>query len=319
LSRVYLTRPLPDAVLTRAYELFDEVEVREDTAPLKIGQMRAALTLYDGVLPTLGDMFSAEVFRDAEGPRCKVLANFGVGYNHIDVSAAKAAGVMVTNTPGAVTDATADIAMTLILMSARRAGEGERLVRSGQWAGWHPTQMLGLHVTGKTVGIIGMGRIGQAIAQRCHQGFGMKVMYYNRSEKDLPFPATRAETLHDLAAGADIVVVAVPGGADTHHLIGADLFAAMRPSAHFINIARGDVVDEAALIAALEAGQLAGAGLDVYEHEPKVPDALRGMENVTLLPHLGTAALEVREAMGLMAVENLRAALNGETPPNLIG
>ena len=319
MSRVYLPRPLPDAVLTRAYELFDEVEVREDTAPLKIGQMRAALTLYDGVLPTLGDMFSAEVFRDAEGPRCKVLANFGVGYNHIDVSAAKAAGVMVTNTPGAVTDATADIAMTLILMSARRAGEGERLVRSGQWAGWHPTQMLGLHVTGKTVGIIGMGRIGQAIAQRCHQGFGMKVMYYNRSEKDLPFPATRAETLQDLAAGADIVVVAVPGGADTHHLIGADLFSAMKASAHFINIARGDVVDEAALIAALEAGQLAGAGLDVYEHEPKVPDALRGMENVTLLPHLGTAALEVREAMGLMAVENLRAALNGETPPNLIG
>lgn len=318
MSRVYLTRPLPDAVLARAYELFDEVEVREETAPLKIGQMRAALTLYDGVLPTLGDMFSAEVFRDAECPRCKVLANFGVGYNHIDVAAAKAAGVMVTNTPGAVTDATADIAMTLILMSARRAGEGERLVRSGQWAGWHPTQMLGLHVTGKTVGIIGMGRIGQAIAQRCHHGFGMKVMYYNRSEKDLPFDAARADTLHDLAAGADIVVVAVPGGADTHHLIGADLFAAMKPSAHFINIARGDVVDEATLIAALEAGQLAGAGLDVYEHEPKVPDALRSMENVTLLPHLGTAALEVREAMGLMAVENLRAALNGETPPNLI-
>ncbi|MDW3117673.1 D-glycerate dehydrogenase [uncultured Roseovarius sp.] len=318
MSRVYMTRPLPEAVLTRARELFDEVEVRDDTAPLKIGQMRAALTLYDGVLPTLGDMFSAEVFRDAESPRCKVLANFGVGYNHIDVAAAKAAGVMVTNTPGAVTDATADIAMTLILMSARRAGEGERLVRAGGWAGWHPTQMLGLHVTGKTVGIIGMGRIGQAIARRCHFGFGMNVIYYNRSEKDLGFDADRAETMQDLAARADIVVVAVPGGAETHHLIGADLFAAMKSTAHFVNIARGDVVDEAALIAALGSGQIAGAGLDVYENEPKVPDALRALENVVLLPHLGTAALEVREAMGLMAVENLSAALNGETPPNLI-
>jgi len=318
LSRVYLTRPLPDRVLARARELFDEVEVREETVPLKIGQMRAALALYDGVLPTLGDMFSAEVFLDTENPRCKVLANFGVGYNHIDVTAARAAGVMVTNTPGAVTDATADIAMTLILMSARRAGEGERLVRAGKWEGWHPTQMLGLHVSGKTVGIIGMGRIGQAIAKRCHAGFGMNVVYYNRSEKDLTFPATRADSLQSLGEQADIVVVAVPGGAETHHMIGADLFAAMKPTGHFINIARGDVVNEAELIAALQAGDIAGAGLDVYEHEPQVPDALRAMENVTLLPHLGTAALEVREAMGMMAVENLHAALQGETPPNLV-
>ncbi|MHA7851577.1 2-hydroxyacid dehydrogenase [Roseovarius sp.] len=318
MSRVYLTRPLPERVLARARDLFDEVEVREETAPLKIGQMRAALALYDGVLPTLGDMFSAEVFLDTENPRCKVLANFGVGYNHIDVRAARAAGVMVTNTPGAVTDATADIAMTLILMSARRAGEGERLVRAGTWEGWHPTQMLGLHVSGKTVGIIGMGRIGQAIAQRCHMGFGMNVVYYNRSEKELAFPATRAETLQSLAEQADIVVVAVPGGAETYHMIGADLFAAMKPTAHFVNIARGDVVNEVALIAALQAGHIAGAGLDVYEHEPEVPSALRSMENVTLLPHLGTAALEVREAMGMMAVDNLYAALQGETPPNLV-
>jgi len=318
LSRVYLTRPLPDRVLARARDLFDEVEVREETAPLKIGQMRAALALYDGVVPTLGDMFSAEVFLDTENPRCKVLANFGVGYNHIDVTAARAAGVMVTNTPGAVTDATADIAMTLILMSARRAGEGERLVRAGKWEGWHPTQMLGLHVSGKTVGIIGMGRIGQAIAQRCHMGFGMNVVYYNRSEKDLAFPASRAETLQSLAEQADIVVVAVPGGAETHHMIGADLFAAMKPTAHFINIARGDVVNEVALIAALQVGRIAGAGLDVYEREPDVPNALRAMENVTLLPHLGTAALEVREAMGMMAVDNLYAALQGKTPSNLV-
>ena len=318
MSRVYLTRPLPDAVLYRARELFDEVEVRDDTAPLKIGQMRAALNLYDGVLPTLGDMFSAEVFEEAQNPRCKVLANFGVGYNHIDVEAANAAGVMVTNTPGAVTDATADIAMTLILMSARRAGEGERMLRAGNWDGWHPTQMLGLHVTGKTVGIIGMGRIGQAIARRCHHGFGMDVVYFNRSAKELEFPATRLDSMAAVASRADIVVVAVPGGSDTHHIISTPVFEAMKPTAHFINIARGDVVKETALIKALETGQIAGAGLDVYEHEPQVPDALCAMENVTLLPHLGTAALEVREAMGMLAVENLRAALSGETPPNLV-
>jgi len=318
LSRVYLTRPLPDAVLYRARELFDEVEVRDDTAPLKIGQMRAALNLYDGVLPTLGDMFSAEVFEEAQNPRCKVLANFGVGYNHIDVEAANAAGVMVTNTPGAVTDATADIAMALILMSARRAGEGERMLRAGNWDGWHPTQMLGLHVTGKTVGIIGMGRIGQAIARRCHHGFGMDVVYFNRSAKELEFPAQQLDSMAAVASRADIVVVAVPGGSDTHHIISTPVFEAMKPTGHFINIARGDVVKETALIKALETGQIAGAGLDVYEHEPQVPDALCAMENVTLLPHLGTAALEVREAMGMLAVENLRAALSGETPPNLV-
>jgi hydroxypyruvate reductase len=318
LSRVYLTRPLPDAVLARARDLFDEVEVRDDTAPLKTGQMRAALNLYDGVLPTLGDMFSAEVFEEAQSPRCKVLANFGVGYNHIDVEAAISAGVMVTNTPGAVTDATADIAMTLILMSARRAGEGERMLRAGNWEGWHPTQMLGLHVTGKTVGIIGMGRIGQAIARRCHYGFGMDVVYFNRSAKELEFPATRLDSMAAVASRADIVVVAVPGGSDTHHIVSTPVFEAMKPTGHFINIARGDVVKETALIKALESGQIAGAGLDVYEHEPDVPDALCAMENVTLLPHLGTAALDVREAMGMLAVENLRAALSGETPPNLI-
>ncbi|WP_397543594.1 NAD(P)-dependent oxidoreductase [Roseovarius salis] len=315
--RVLFTRRLPDAVIARAREHFD-VEIREESEPLKLGQMRAAMTLYDGVLPTLGDDFSAAAFEGAQGARCKVLANFGVGYNHIDVGAARAAGIDVTNTPGAVTDATADIALMLILMSARRAGEGERLVRAGQWTGWTPTQLLGLHVTGKTVGIIGMGRIGLAIARRCHYGFGMKVIYYNRSAKELEFEATRVETPAALAAGADIVVAAVPGGVETYHLIGADVFAAMPPHAHFVNISRGDVVDETALIAALQAQEIAGAGLDVYENEPEVPGALQQMENVTLLPHLGTAALEVRERMGFMAVDNLVAALSGQTPPNLV-
>lgn len=318
MKRIYLTRTLPDVVVARARELFD-VEVREDTTPLKVGQMRAALALYDGVLPTLGDMFSEMVFRDSENPRCKILANFGVGYNHIDVEAADAAGVMVTNTPGAVTDATADIALMLILMSARRAGEGERVVRNGSWSGWTPTQMLGTQVSGKKVGIIGMGRIGQAIARRCRFGFGMDVVYFSRSEKELEFPAKRAETLLDLAAEADFVVAAVPGGAETRHLVNASVLHAMKETGHFINIARGDIVDEKALISALKKGTISGAALDVYEQEPRVPEALKAMENVTLLPHMGTAVLEVREAMGLMAVENLRVALlSDEVPPNLL-
>jgi lactate dehydrogenase-like 2-hydroxyacid dehydrogenase len=229
-----------------------------------------------------------------------------VGYNHIDIAAAKAAGVAVTNTPGAVTDATADIALGLILMTARRAGEGERLVRSGAWSGWHPTQMLGLHVTGKTVAIIGMGRIGQAIARRCHYGFGCDIVYVNRSVKSVDVPAKQMPMKQALAL-ADIVVVATPGGADTHHLINATSFAAMQAHAVFINIARGDVVDEAALIAALQSGQIAGAGLDVYEFEPKVPAALCAMENVVLLPHLGTATPQVRQAMGQLALDNVIA------------
>lgn len=317
MKRVYLTRPLPDAVVEKAREYF-EVEIRTETVPLKIGQMRAALALYDGVLPTLGDAFSAEVFRDADQPRCKVLANFGVGYNHIDVRAAREAGVMVTNTPGAVTDATADIALTLILMCARRAGEGDRLVRAGQWEGWNPTQMLGQHVTGKTVGIVGMGRIGQAVARRCHLGFGMAVKYFSRSSKDLDFEATRVDALAALAAQVDFLVMTVPADDTTRHMVGAEILQSMNPDAYLINVARGDVVQEKALISALERGRIAGAGLDVYEREPVVPDALKDFENVVLLPHLGTAALEVREEMGLMAVENLRAALNGEEPPNLI-
>ncbi len=313
--RLLITRPMPGAVMDRARAAF-ETESRASTAPLSDAELRAALRDFDAVMPTLGDAFSAAVFADVPRPRCRLLANFGVGYNHIDAAAARAAGVAVTNTPGAVTDATADIAMTLILMSARRAGEGERLVRTGRWPGWHPTQMLGLHVTGKTVGILGMGRIGQAIARRCHFGFGMAVRYVARSDKALEFPAERSPDAAALAGSVDVLVVAVPGGAETRHLVDATVLAAMRPHAHLVNIARGDVIDEAALIAALEAGRIGGAGLDVYEFEPAVPEALRRLETVTLLPHLGTAALEVRVAMGQMALDNVAALAEGRALPN---
>jgi lactate dehydrogenase-like 2-hydroxyacid dehydrogenase len=315
LTTLLITRTLPQANLDRARALFD-VTLRAEAAPLTPAEARAALAGYDAILPTLGDGFSAEAFAGPP-PRCRILANFGVGYNHIDVAAARARGVAVTNTPGAVTDATADIALTLILMTARRAGEGERMLRAGRWTGWQPTQMLGLHVTGKTLGIVGMGRIGQAIARRCHAGFGMDVVYHNRSAvADPGVPARALGSAVEVAAAADVLVVAVPGGAATRHLIGADVFAAMRPHAIFVNIARGDVVDEAALIAALRAGRIAGAGLDVYEFEPDVPAALIAMDNVALLPHLGTAALEVRAAMGDMALDNLAAFLAGRPVPN---
>lgn len=314
--RILVTRRLPDRVIAAAEAHFD-VALRDDHRPLSAAELRAGLRDYDGVLPTLGDRFQADVFADVPDARAKILANFGVGFNHIDAVAARAAGVEVTNTPGAVTDATADIAMTLILMTARRAGEGERLLRAGKWNGWGPTQMLGTHVSGKTIGIIGMGRIGRAIARRCHFGFGMRVIFYNRSAvADAGMPATQVDMAAAMAA--DFVVVAVPGGAATHHLINAKTLGYMRKTGFFINISRGDVVDEAALIAHLQAGRIAGAGLDVYEFEPQVPAPFMAMENVTLLPHLGTAALEVREAMGLMAVDNLVAFFDGKTPPNKV-
>ena len=317
MSKVLIGRNLPESVVDEARALFD-VTYRDSPYPLSRDEMLEALAGYDGVLVTLGDGFSAEVFEQAGAPRAKILANFGVGFNHIDVAAAEAAGITVTNTPGAVTDATADIAMTLMLMTCRRAAEGERLVRSGQWEGWHPVQMLGLHMTGKRVGILGMGRIGQAIARRCHFGFGMSVAYASRSEKSLDFAAERYGSPEALAAEVDVLVVSVPASPETHHMVDAGVLAAMKPAAHLVNIARGDIVDEAALIAALEARKIGGAGLDVYEFEPEVPEALRALDNVVLLPHLGTSTLEVREDMGRMAVENLRAFFAGEEVPNRV-
>ena len=315
MKTLLITRQIPEAIIENARAQFD-VTVRESTEGLMPDEAAEALASYDAILPTLGDQFTAEAF--GGDIRCKVLANFGVGYNHIAVDAAKAAGVAVSNTPDVVTDATADLAMTLILSACRRAGEGERLVRSGQWLGWLPTQMLGTHVTGKRVGIVGMGRIGQAIARRCHYGFDMPVIYFNRSQKEVEVPSRQVDDLASLMSQADIIVVTVPGGADTRALIDAEAIAQMDPSAVFINVARGDVVDEPALIAALSEGRIAAAGLDVYAREPLVPQELRQMENVVLLPHLGTAALEVREAMGQMALDNIIAWAAGDSLPQRV-
>uniref|UniRef100_UPI0040489921 2-hydroxyacid dehydrogenase n=1 Tax=Yoonia sp. TaxID=2212373 RepID=UPI0040489921 len=315
MKKLLITRDLPQDVLDAARARFD-VTLRESTEGLMPDEAAQALADYDAILPTLGDQFTADAF---DGPvRAGVLGNFGVGYNHIDVAAATKAGVLVSNTPDVVTDATADIAMTLILSACRRAGEGERLLRSGMWLGWSPVQMLGTHVTGKRVGIVGMGRIGQAVARRCHYGFDMPVIYFNRSQKDVDVPARQVETLAALMSQADIIVVTVPGGGSNTNMIDAAAIAEMQESAHFINVARGDVVDEAALILALQERRIAGAGLDVYAREPLVPQELRDLENVVLLPHLGTAALEVRAAMGMMALENIIAWDEGKPLPQRV-
>jgi lactate dehydrogenase-like 2-hydroxyacid dehydrogenase len=277
--------------------------------------LREALRSADALLCTVTDKLTAEVL-SVEPRRAKILANFGVGFNHIDTEAAKARGLAVSNTPDVLTDATADTALTLLLMVARRAGEGERHVRAGQWTGWRPTHMLGTHVTGKTLGLIGMGRIARAVAQRAHHGFGMRVIYHD------PFPpapdvakalgAEPRNSLEEVLREAHFVSLHCPATPETRHLMNRERLALMRPEAFLINTARGDVVDEAALVEALQARRIAGAGLDVYEKEPQVTPALLALENVVLLPHLGSATQETRVAMGLRAFENLQLFFSGK-------
>ncbi|RPE66394.1 lactate dehydrogenase-like 2-hydroxyacid dehydrogenase [Pacificibacter maritimus] len=313
--KLLVTQSMPETVEAELSAHFDTT-FRAGGA-MRLDEARQAMKDYDAILLTLGDQFSTEAF---EGNlRCKALVNFGVGFNHIDVAAAKAAGMQVSNTPGAVTDATADIAMMLILMTARRASEGEALLRSGDWTGWAPTQLLGLHVTGKTLGVIGMGRIGKAIAKRCHFGFDMNVVCYNRSEvQEFDVPCHQLDSIEEVMEHADIVVLALPATPATHHIIGAAQLSAMQKHAVLVNIARGDIIDESALIDALQNGVIAGAGLDVYEHEPHVPQALIDLPNCSLLPHLGTAALEVRRSMGAMVIENLHAFVAQKSLPNAL-
>ena len=318
--RILATRRWPVAVEAVLSERFD-VTLNKDDIALDAGQLHEALLAYDAVLPTVSDRLPAALF-DGDAIRTKILGNFGVGFNHIDIAAARAKGIVVTNTPGVLTDCTADIAMLLLLSVARRGGEGERELRVGAWTGWRPTHLVGTKVTGKTVGIIGFGRIGRAFAQRCHFGFGMDVVFYNRSAID-PMEAARygamqLQTVEDVLAASDFVSLHCPGGAENRHLMNADRFAAMKPSAFLINTARGDVVDEAALIAALEQGTIRGAGLDVYEAEPNVPERLKALDNVVLLPHLGSATEETRTAMGMKVVDNITAFFAGREPPDRV-
>jgi lactate dehydrogenase-like 2-hydroxyacid dehydrogenase len=315
--KLFVTRPLPSSITDRLAADF-LVTLRREVTGLKPQEISEIFDEFDCVLTTFGDVFDASVFRSDQ--RCKLLANFGVGYSHINIQAAKVAGVTVTNTPGAVTDATADIATMLMLMAGRRASEGETCVRAGEWMGWHPTQYLGQHVTGKTLGIIGIGRIGQAIAARAHFGFRMNVMFFNRSRiTNLEIPnAQQLDTISEVMAQSDFVQICVPGGADTQHLIGAKELAFMPQHGVIINTSRGEVIDEQALIDALANKRIFAAGLDVYENEPIVPEALRALPNVTLLPHMGTSVLEVREIMGMVAIDSLQAFAAGKPIPNVV-
>ena len=315
MTRLLVTRPLTARAMAAISDDFDATF--HTGGALSRDEASRALRDFDAILPTLGDDFSAEAF--AGELRCRILANFGAGFNHIDLQAARAAGVAVTNTPHVVTESTADIAMMLILMVARRASQGESMLRAGKWPGWEPTQLLGRHVSGATVGIIGMGRIGKAIARRCHHGFGMRVIFHNRSNVSaLDIPAQQMPGLTETLQLADFAVIAVPGGAGTRHLIGEAELRALGPDGYLINIARGDVVDEAALIRALSEGTIRGAGLDVYEHEPHVPQALMDQPNATLLPHLGTATEQARTDMALRALDNLRAFRDGQNLPDCV-
>lgn len=315
--RIIVTRRWPEKVETEL-KSFTDAALNETDEVFGPERLKAALKEADAVLCTVTDAMTADIL--AEATQAKLLGNFGVGVNHIDLKAADEAGLTVTNTPGVLTDATADIAMTLLLMAARRAGEGERMVRAHAWSGWGPTQLLGTAVSGKTLGIIGMGRIGRAMAHRCHFGFGMDIVFYNRSPvSNSGIPGARQlATVEDVLEASDFVSLHCPGGGANRHLINADRLQAMKPTAFLINTARGDVVDEAALASALKAGAIGGAGLDVFEQEPAVHPDLLGLENAVLLPHLGSATRETRVAMGELVIKNLKAFLNGETPPNQV-
>jgi len=318
--KVIVTRRWPEAVEQRLKELF-EVKLNGDDTPLTQDALKAAFASADAVFPTVSDRIDAEVL-SAEPMKARLLGNYGVGFNHIDLEAAKSRGLVVTNTPEVLTDATADLAMTLLFMVARRAGEGERHLRNGAWTGWRPTHMMGTQISGKTLGVIGMGRIGRAVAARAHGGFGMRVVFFDEYPPDAEtcrkLGAKRRDTIEDVLAESDFVTLHCPGGGANRHLMNAARFKAMKPGAFLINTARGDVVDETALVAALKDGAIAGAGLDVYEREPKVTPDLVRMESVVLLPHLGSATLETRVAMGMRVVQNAEAFFAGKAPPDRV-
>jgi glyoxylate reductase len=307
--KVLITRRWPATVEAKLIEHFD-VSLNQDDHSFTVDELKTALQNYDAVCPSVCDTLTAEVLNVAN-KRCKILGNFGVGYNHIDIEAAKQQGLIITNTPGVLTESTADIAMTLLLMTARRGAEGDRLIRAGLWQGWCPTQMMSSDVTGSTLGLVGFGRIAQAVARKAHHGFGMKILFYKptAAEADIvkDLQAQSCTSLEELLPQCDYVSLHCPGGSHTKHLINASVLDLMKPTAHLINTARGDVVDSKALIKALQEKRIAGAGLDVYEGEPNVDPGFLSLDNVTLLPHLGSATIATRTAMGNKVLSNLLA------------
>jgi glyoxylate reductase len=316
---VVVTRRLPQAIEQELCELF-EARLNPTDVPMDAEAMKAAVATAEVLVPTVTDRIGAEIIA-AAGPQLKLIANFGVGFNHIDVKAAAARVIAVTNTPGVLTDATADIAMTLMLAVTRRAIEGAKLLQAGQFPGWCPTWLMGVGLRGRKLGILGMGRIGEAMARRS-KPFGLEIHYYNRKraapEMERELGATYWPSLDAMLPEMDIVSINCPYTLETYHLISAERLARMKPSAYLVNTARGEIVDERALAEALAAGRLAGAGLDVFEHEPRVEPLLLTLPNVALLPHLGSSTIEARTGMGRKVIANIAALAAGRPLPDRI-
>ena len=316
---VVVTRKLPDAIETRMMELFD-TRLNRDDQPMSPSKLIEAVKTADVLVPTVTDRIDKTVLAQV-GPRLKLIASFGTGVDHIDLATARQRGITVTNTPGVLTEDTADMTMALMLAVPRRLAEGERLLRSGTWTGWSPTSMLGHRIWGKRLGIIGMGRIGQAVARRA-RGFGLSIHYHNRrrvaADIETKLEATYWESLDQMLAHMDIVSINCPHTPATYHLLSARRLQLMRPQAYIVNTSRGEVIDENALTRMLRAKELAGAGLDVFEHEPAVNPKLVELDNVVLLPHMGSATIEGRVDMGEKVIINIKTFADGHKPPDRV-
>ena len=316
---VIVTRKLPEGIETRMRDLFD-VRLNLSDTPMDANALKTAVQTAVVLVPTVTDRVGTEII-EAAGPQLKLIANFGVGFNHIDVRSARARGIAVTNTPGVLTDATADITMTLLLAVTRRAVEGADVLRSGRFGGWNPTWMMGVGLRGRALGIVGMGRIGEAVAERS-RAFGMNIHYHNRTrasaEVERALEATYWPDLDRMIPEMDVVSINCPYTPDTYHLMSAQRIARMKRSAYLINSARGEIVDEAALADALEKGAIAGAGLDVFEKEPNVEPKLLAQKNAVLFPHLGSSTIEARTGMGEKVIANIQAFTGGQRPPDLV-
>jgi len=316
---VVVTRRLPEPVETRMRELF-EVRLNETDAPMDAAALAGAMQTADVLVPTVTDRIDQGLMAQA-GERLKLIANYGAGVDHIDVDTARARGILVSNTPGVLTEDTADMTMALILAVPRRLTEGIALMQSGDWAGWSPTAIMGHRIWGKRLGILGMGRIGQAVARRA-RAFGMQIHYHNRrrlhAEVEEALEATYWESLDQMLARMDVISVNCPHTPATFHLLSARRLALMKPSAYVVNTARGEVIDENALTRMLVRGELAGAGLDVFENEPAVNPRLLGLPNVVLLPHMGSATEEGRLEMGEKVILNIKTFADGHRPPDQV-
>ena len=316
---VVVTRKLPDPIETRMMELFD-TRLNRDDQPMTGAELIEACGMADVLVPTVTDRIDKGIMAQA-GPRPRLIASFGTGVDHIDLATARERGITVTNTPGVLTEDTADMTMALILAVSRRVAEGERLMRSGEWKGWGPTTMLGHRIWGKRLGILGMGRIGQALARRA-RGFGLSVHYHNRrrldSATEAELEATFWESFDQMLAHMDILSVNCPHTPATYHLLSARRLKLLKPHAIVVNTARGEVIDENALTRMLANGEVAGAGLDVFEHEPAVNPKLLGLDNVVLLPHMGSATIDGRIDMGEKVIVNIKTFVDGHKPPDRV-